>query len=457
VIGVVINACKAAGYAAVAVLLVTGCDSRSSAPPGASTTIAPRNVPRAQSDRPYVIRDPARFPKMASHLAFSFGDGSTNSHFALNVIRGCNPEVADRSIALNPKQVNFIVPGVESSAAVNRCGAEDGLAVTYGNGYRRDSSVIHSPYRGVGTIRPFDAGEDIARYRDGTRAFSDDVWVLNLFSSGSDRSTAEWAARLKAHWTLTNLGGGLAKHPGVQGVWGDNFLWWNRNFDSARSPGGSPLGGDAARWDDGLIRNHQKLRALLGPDFLLGGNGAGWACSGYTPYYGTNRDDACTAADAAMWEDAGRYIYDEGGWDRYIRYFTGWIASGRSERRQKYGIMAEYGTCGFGNLGHSLTDSDLRMGLAMATIGGIDLWAVHDCDWGTTVVPGEQFSIPEMGDTNTFPRGWLGQPTSDATRVDLGRWMRPFTGGRVYANVTDEKWSVDGISVPPRNAVFVKR
>jgi hypothetical protein len=453
-IGVVINYGKAAGSIVVALLLVTGCDTKSRG--HADTTVASPTVTTARSGRPYVIRDPAAFPKLASHLAFNFGDGSSNSHFALNVIRGCNPAVADRSIALNPHQVNFIVPGAEGSAASNSCGAEDGFAVTYGNGYWQDSSAIRSPYAGIGTIRPFDDPEDIARYKDGARAFSDDDWVLDMFSSGFADSTAEWAARLKAHWTLANLGGSLAKHPGVQGVWGDNFLWWNPHFDNARSRDGSPLEGDATQWDDGLVRNHQKLRELLGPAFLLGGNGAGWACSGYTRYYGSIRDGGCTAADAAMWEDAGQYIYDAAGWDRYIPYFTGWIEAGTSGGRQKYGIMAEYGTCGFGNLGHPLTPSDLRLGLAMATIGGIDLWAVHDCDWGTTVVPGGQFSIPEMGDSTTYPRGWLGQPTSDASRVDLGKWRRSFTGGRVYANVTEATWNVDGISVPPQDALFAK-
>ena len=72
---------------------------------------------------------------MASHLAFDFGDGRTNSHFALNVVRGCNPSVADRSIALNPKQVNFIVPGMTIPGSQADCGAETGFAVTYGNGY----------------------------------------------------------------------------------------------------------------------------------------------------------------------------------------------------------------------------------------------------------------------------------------------------------------------------------
>ena len=315
---------------------------------------------------------------------------------------------------------------------------------------------MRSPRPGIGTIRPFNSDKDIAHYEDGARAFSDDDWVLNMFSSGNEDATAEWAARLKAHWTLADLGGSLTKHPGVQGVWGDNFLWWNRNFDSARSPGGKPLEGTAAQWDDGLVRNHETLRALLGPNFLLGGNGAGWACSGYTRYYGTIPDGGCTVADAGMWEDAGRFVYDAAGWDRYIPYFDGWIKSGMAEGRQKYGIMAEYGTCGSGNLGHPLTPTDERLGLAMATIGGIDLWAVHDCDWGSTVVPGGQFSIPEMGDNAHYSRGWLGQATSDPIRVASGKWTRSFTGGHVYANLTNATWSVDGASVPARDALFVK-
>ena len=441
-------------------LLLTGCSTETNGTSTRSetdtrTAMAPVTPPGARTAS-YLRRDPAEFPKLASHLAFNFGDGSTNAHFALNVVRGCNPAVADRSIRLNPKQVNFVVPGTTVPAKSSVCGDEDGLAVTYGNGYWKDSSIIRSPYPGIGTIRAFNRDEDIAHYEDGTRAFSDGEWVLNMFSSGSRDATAEWAARLKAHWTLADLGGSLRKHPGVQGVWGDNFLWWNRNFDRAASPEGSPLAGTPAHWNDGLVRNHRTLRALLGPDFLLGGNGAGWACSGYTPYSGTVRDGDCTAADAAMWEDAGRFVYDAAGWDRYIPYFDEWIKAGSAEGRQKYGIMAEFGTCGTGNLGHALTPTDERMGLALATIGGIDLWAVHDCDWESTVVPGGQFSIPEMGDSSGYPRGWLGQATSGPVRVDLGKWRRTFTGGTVYANVTNASWKVEGISVPARDALFVK-
>jgi hypothetical protein len=92
----------------------------------------------------------------------------------------------------------------------------------------------------------------------------------------------------------------------------------------------------------------------------------------------------------------------------------------------------------------------------MATIGGIHLWAVHDGDWDTTVVPGGQFGIPEMGDNAAYARGWLGQPTSDPTRIAFGKWKRSFSGGSVYANLTDAAWRTDGVSVPPRNALFVK-
>jgi hypothetical protein len=443
------------------VVLLTGCNSNTNESTGTHGETAARTATRPGStlaERPpsYITRDPASFPKLASHLAFSFGDGSTNSHFALNIVRGCNPAVADRSIRLNPKQVNFVVPGTTVPAKSSACGAEDGLAVTYGNGYWKDSSIIRSSYPGIGTIRAFRAGEDIAHYKDGTRAFSASDWVLNMFSSGRRNSTAEWAARLKAHWTLADLGGSLRKHPGVQGVWGDNFLWWNRNFERAASPDGSALAGTAAQWNDGLVRNHRTLRALLGPDFLLGGNGAGWACSGYAPYVGSFRDDRCTAADAAMWEDAGGLVYDVSAWDRYIPYFDEWIKAGLAEGRQKYGIMAQFGTCGVGNLGHPLSPTDERLGLAMATIGGIDLWAVHDCDWESTVVPGGQFSIPEMGDSSGYPRGWLGQPTSGPTRVDLGKWKRTFTGGTVYANLTGETWNDERVSVPAREARFVK-
>jgi len=437
--------------------LLVGCSGNTDTRGETDTQTATRPITAPEGRRAaYLKRDPAAFPKLASHLAFNFGDGSTNSHFALNVVRGCNPGVADQSIQLNPRQVNFIVPGTTAGADATACGNEDGLAVTYGNGYWNDSSVIRSPYRGIGTIRAFSREDDVARYENGAPAFSDDDWVLNLFSSKGPGSTAEWAARLKAHWTLADLGGSLKKHPGVQGVWGDNFLWWNPNFDRAASREGSPLSGTAAQWNDGLVRNHQTLRALLGPDFLLGGNGAGWACSGYVPYDATVRNGDCTAADAAMWEDAGGFVYDAAAWDRYIPYFDDWIKAGDAEGRQKYGIMAEFGTCGVGSLGHPLTPTDERLGLAMATIGGIDLWAVHDCDWDSTIVPGGQFSIPEMGDSPGYPRGWLGQPTSGPSRVDSGRWKRTFTGGTVYANLTGETWSDGDVSVPAHDARFVK-
>jgi hypothetical protein len=61
-----------------------------------------------------------------------------------------------------------------------------------------------------------------------------------------------------------------------------------------------------------------------------------------------------------------------------------------------------------------------------------------------------------MGDNATYPRGWLGQPTTGPTKIASGQWKRTFTGGVVYANATDATWNVDGVSVPARNALFVK-
>ena len=190
---------------------------------------------------------------------------------------------------------------------------------------------------------------------------------------------------------------------------------------------------------------------------LLGANGRGSACGFGNVYEGSVSGADCTAGDVTAWEGYGSpfYMYDPANFDSAIPQFGRWM-NARPGGRAKYGFIAEYGTCGINNLGHPLTAKDERMGLALATIGGVDLWAVHDCDWGTTVVPGGQFSIPEMGDNATYPRGWLGQPTSDPTRIASGQWKRTFTGGAVYANATGATWNVDGVSVPARNALFVK-
>ena len=342
----------------------------------------------------YVTRDPADFPKMASHLAFNFGDGTTNARFALNVIRGCDPLVADRSYAINPKQVNFIVPGMlDGYAGSPPCGNEYGFAVTYGNGYQHSTVPLDSPYPGIGTIRPFKsaAGKDIPSYADGTRIYSETNWVLNMSSFGTDDSTAEWAARVKAHWALADLGGPKwrANHPGVQGVWGDNFIWYEPYFESNRSPDGARPGMTGRQWDDGAVRNFTKLHSILGPDMLLGANGVGSACGFGDVYAGSDPGADCSLGDATMWEGYGgtNYTHDPSNFDGAIEQFSRWM-SVRPNGRARYGIVTQYGTCGTNNVGHPLTAQDERIALALATIGGVDLWAVHDCNWGTTVVPG---------------------------------------------------------------------
>ena len=297
----------------------------------------------------------------------------------------------------------------------------------------------------------------MACYADGTRMYSETNWVLNMASYGRRDSTADWAARLRAYWYLQDLGGDPSKHPGVHGTWADNFTWYSPYFKGNRSPGGASPRMTGQEWDDGAVRNQTKLRGLLGPDVLLGANGLGSACGFGDIYEGSSSGAECTLGDATMWEGYGsaHYLENPDNFDDAIAQFERWM-NVRWQGRAKYGIMAEYGTCGTNNFGHPLTAQDKRMGLALATIGGISLWAVDECGWDTTVVPGGQFSIPEMGNNATYPRGWLGQPTSDPTKIASGQWKRTFTGGIVYANATGRDWDVDGVSVPARDAVFLK-
>jgi hypothetical protein len=290
--------------------------------------------------------------------------------------------------------------------------------------------------------------------------YSEKNWVLNMSSFGTNDSTAEWTARVSSHWTLADLGGTnwKANHPGVHGMWRDNFVWYGPYFKANRSPGGAPPSMTGQQWDDGAIRNFAKLRTILGQELLLGANGIGNACGFGDVYEGSVPGAECRLADATMWEGYGgaTYTHNPANFDRAIDQFERWM-NVHPKDRAKYAILTEYGTCGTNNLGHPLTAQDQRIGLALATIGGIDLWAVHDCGWETTVVPGGQFSIPEMGDNATYPRGWLGQPTSDPLKIASGQWKRKFTGGIVYANATDATWTIDGFSVPARDARFVKR
>jgi hypothetical protein len=443
-------------------LFVTACESKDGStekPTPTVTTPTQTVTPTGRQPSSQVTRDPADFPKLASHLAFNFDDGSTNARFALNVVRGCNPSVVDKSYRINRKQVNFIVVGMTGPPSP-ACGDEWGFAVTYGTGYQQHSRQLVSPHPGIGRIRPFNnaACGDVACYADGTPMYDETNWVLNMASFGTPDSTAEWAARLRAHWYLEDLGGDPSKHPGVHGIWGDNFTWYSPYFKENRSAGDARPGMSAQQWDDGAIRNQRTLRSLLGPEVLLGANGLGSACGFGDSYEGSVSGAECTLGDATMWEGYGspHYLDDPGNFDDAIAQFARWM-NVSAHGRAKYGIMAEYGTCGTGNLGHPLTARDKRMGLALATIGGIALWAVQDCGWETTVVPGGQFSIPEMGENATFPRGWLGQPTSDPIKIDSGRWKRTFAGGVVYANATDESWDIDDASIPAGDAAFVKR
>ena len=82
---------------------------------------------------------------MAQYLSFNF-DPTSASHFQLNGFRGCYPHAADRSFALNPKQVNFIVPSISVSPDGMRAGAKlrggpDGLRRQLRIGLRLDHEL----------------------------------------------------------------------------------------------------------------------------------------------------------------------------------------------------------------------------------------------------------------------------------------------------------------------------
>ena len=357
--------------------------------------------------------------------------------------------------------MNFIVPGMSVSpdgiAPGPSCGAEAGFAVTYGSGYNSITSSIVSPYPGIGTIRAVSHAAcprgDYACFADNTRIASP---VLNMASI----DTAEWAAKVRAHFYLKDLSTG--SHPGVHGIWGDNFAWWAPYFNARRSAGGSAPLGEAQAWDDGAVANVTKLHSLV-PDALLGANGAGSACGFGDTHVGSVPGKDCTGAgDTTMWEGYGgyRYVRDPARFDSAIAQFQRWLSTPADDGHPKRGLLNVFGITGQNALGHLLTPQDQRLELAYACIGGLYAWIVNGDGWGTTAIPGtptgSNFAIPEMGDSAAYPRGWLGLPTGAAVKLASGRWKRTFSGGTVYANASSSAWSVDGHTVPAQDGLFVK-
>ena len=378
----------------------------------------------------------------------------------MNVIYGCNPVVADRSYVLNPKQVNFIIPTTSVSpdgvSPGPNCGGFNGFAVSYG-AYDSITSPITSPYPGVGTIRPWFGAScplgDYACFSDGTRITPE---LLNFASA----DTAEWAAKVRAHFYEKDLSTG--SHPGVHGIWGDNFAWWGPYFNKMRSSGGAAPLGPAQAWDDGSIQNVTKLHSLLG-NALLAANGAGLACGFGDVYVGSVAGKECTGAgDTALWEGYGGYVtvHDPARFDSAIGQFKRWLSTPAGDGHPKRGMMNVYGLTGQNALGHVLTAQDQRLELAFACIGGVYAWLINGDGWGTTAIPGtpagSNFAIPEMGDSAAYPRGWLGLPTGAPIKVASGEWKRTFTGGTVYANATASPWTIDGHTIPAQDGLFVR-
>ena len=410
--------------------------------------------------------DTIAFPRLVSHLAFSFDDGNILKHFQMNILRGCYPHAADLSYALNPNQVNFIVPGTSVSpdgiAQGPSCGAEPGFAVTYGSGYPSLTTSIASPYPGIGTIRPYDTsacmGGDTMCTTAGTKislgngVFLD--WTNFTNSNAPLLDTSTWGAKVRAHFYQKDLSTG--SHPGVHGIWGDNFTWSEPYFQDDHE-------GTDTQMDDGAIRNAQVLNSLLPAGTLQGANGQGMSCGFGDVYAGSVPGKDCTGVgDNTAWDGYGGYvnIHNPTRFDAKFAEFDRWLNSPSGDGRPKRGFINVYGLTGTNAVGHILTAQDQRMNLAFACIGGVYLWAVNGDNWNTTAIPGNasgtNFAIPEMGDTATFPRGWLGLPTGPATKISSGQWKRVFTGGIVYANAVNAAWSIDGRTVPAWDGLFVK-
>ena len=353
--------------------------------------------PPPPSTTPPRSNDTIAFPRIAQYDSFNW-DGQIASHFQLNGFQGCNPHTADVSYGLNPNQVNFIIPtntiSPDGVAAGPNCGGFDtGFAVSYG-AYHLLTSSISSPYPGIGTIRPYDAspclGGDEACFTDGARMPENLDW--------SNGSTPDWAAEVRAHFYQQDLSTG--SHPGIQGIWGDNFVWYSPYFQDLRSPGGAPPKGTPQAWDDGSIENVTKLHALV-PNALLAANGSGIACGFGDVYHGSVAGKECTGAgDTGMWEGYGGdyYTHNPAHFDAAIAEFQRWLTTPADDGHPKRGVMNVYGTAGLNNLGRVLTAQDQRLELAFACIGGVYAWLVNGDDWGTTAIPGtpagSNFAIP---------------------------------------------------------------
>jgi len=395
-------------------------------------------------------------PRSAEYLSYSF-DPAAMSHFQMNVGRGCNPHALDVSYASNSRQVNYTVPGKGISpdgiAVGPNCGVGGtDFAITYG-GYSTLTSPISSPFPGIGTIRAYDnsacpggdQGCDTANAR----------LPINLdWSNASSIDTATWAAKVRAHFYQAQLATG--PHPGIQGVFGDNFVWAEPYFTDAHE-------GTDTQWDDGAVRNASVLNSLLPSGTLQGGNGVMISCGFGDTYTGSVPGADCTrVGDTSLYEGVGGYVnvHNPARIDGIITQFQRWLSTPADDGNPKRAIWNVYGTSGTNNLGHVLTPQDQRIELAFASVAGAYLWAVNNASWDTTAIPGTasgaSYAIPEMGDTATYPRGWLGSPSGPATKVASGQYKRVFSGGIVYANAASTPWSIDGRTVPAQDGLFVK-
>lgn len=446
-----------------------------------SALAALATAPPAQAAIDPAAADPAPgYPKTAAYLPIRYqpGDGARLARYDLAITRGVTGEdaYAADAYARNPRIVNLIVPYISQKPTTY---AGTGFSAIDG-GY----SMITAPLTDdpvVGTVRAF-SGNDLLKNLDGTiHRYGDGAYC----SAGSDAQgtvtllarhlgdTAVWSARARAYFARK---GGLGTKPYIFGIFGDNDLWSNADYAFGSQPAAgctaaqvqsavyyaSPGSATAkAAWDDGVVRHYDELRRIL-PGKLYGGNGSEAVAADPSLYKGTIAGGQMRGGNVSIIEAFTGRIKAWGTQsaadrtDGFIRQSSRFLDLKLQDGKQRYLILNP------GNIQTASADlgpAEGRLTLAVATVIGAHYWPYRG-PLGTFTNTFD-YTAPELGShfDPTSPyggRGWLGQPTGAAVRVAAGVWKRAFQYGSVILNSSTATVTVDGRSVPPGDAVFVR-
>ena len=401
-------------------LAVAGAILLAAASSPASARSGGASAPGSPSD------DGVAFPKIASFRAGSAVAPSVIARYDWVVTDGSGYGLdrLDQVHQLNPHQLQMIQVwgGV--------CGHET-IAATYGFG--QVCRPFSSPW---GTLRSMSTSDEVVDPNGAAHQYGT-VDVLNMQQHSGPDSTAIWSARVRTAYYLQDVRG----HPQIRGIWGDNDFWSDQGYAWS----GAPV--DPRAWDDGFIANHLELQHLLPRGAIIGGNDLSSMAAHPSAYRGSVPGGwrlLGGGGQAGMKEsvnlDSG--LEQPDGLDGLIRSVQTWLHLKTLDGRQRYEMINVTGVSG--------TSSTARLALAAACISGGYLWGYLGGDFATTF----DFWMPEF---DKYGRHWLGHPLADGGRARSGVWVRRFEHGTVVANATDSPQTVQGITVGPRDAAFVRR